>query len=157
MSNYINTVIAICLAFVLLVIAPLTFVSISEYDTGKRLMHNDTVTFLDTVQDKAYITGQDVSDYALKVNSHGLSVDVKLTAYTLAASKDADGNPITLKVMKYNDFDSMDKNDTRLLNKGDLVTVEINEVGISSIRRLMYKVLNLDTGGLSYTMSVVVQ
>ena len=61
MSNYINTVISICLAFILLVVAPLTFVSISNYDTGKRLIHNDTVTFLDTIQDKAYVTGQNAA------------------------------------------------------------------------------------------------
>ena len=120
MSNYINTVISICLAFVLLVIAPLTFVTISQYDTSKRLVHNDTVTFLDTIQDKAYITGQDLSDYSLQVNSHGMNLDIQVTAFTLASSKDIDGNPITLKLMKYNDFDVLDKADVRLFNKGDL-------------------------------------
>lgn len=157
MSNYINAVISICLAFVLLVIAPLTFVTISQYDTSKRLVHNDTVVFLDTIQDKAYITGQDMSDFALQVNSHGMNLNVTVTAYTLASSKDIDGNPITLKLAKYNDFDTLDKADVRLFNKGDLVTVEIEEVGISGTRRLMYKVLNLDVGAFDYTMSVVVQ
>jgi hypothetical protein len=157
MSNYINTVISICLAFILLIIAPLTFVSISQFDTSKRLVHNDTVTFLDTMQDKAYVTGQDMSDYTLKVNSHGITLDVTMTAYTLASSKDIDGNPITLKLMKYNDFDTLDKQDVRLFNKGDLVTIEVKEVGISGIRRLMYKILNLDMGPFDYSMSVVVQ
>lgn len=157
MSNYINTVISICLAFVLLVIAPLTFVTISQYDTSKRLIHNDTVTFLDIIQDKAYITGQDLSDFALQVNSHGMNLNVNVTAYTLASSKDIDGNPITLKLTKYNDFDTLDKADVRLFNKGDLLTVEIEEIGISGTRRLMYKVLNLDVGAFNYTMSVVVQ
>lgn len=157
MSNYINTVISICLAFILLVVAPLTFVSISNYDTGKRLIHNDTVTFLDTIQDKAYVTGQDISDFALKVNSHGLVVDIKMNAYTLAGSQDEAGNPITLKLAKYTDFDTMTASESKLFNRGDLVTIEIQEVGVPATRRLMYNILNIDIGAFKYTMSTVVQ
>ena len=157
MSHYINTVISICLAFILLVVAPLTFVSISQYDTGKRLIHNDTVTFLDTIQDKAYVTGQDISDFALKINSHGMVVNLRMNAYTLAGSQDEAGNPITLKIAKYTDFETLNSSESRLFNRGDLVTVEIEEVGISSVRRLMYNILNLDIGPFDYTMSTVVQ
>lgn len=157
MSNYINTVIGICLAFILLVVAPLTFVSISQYDTGKRLIHNDTVTFLDTIQDKAYVTGQDISDFALKINSHGLVVDMNINAYTLAGSEDESGNPITLKIAKYTDFETLSTAESRLFNRGDLIQIEIKEVGISNVRRLMYSILNLDIGPFDYTMATVVQ
>lgn len=157
MSNYINAVIALCLAMVLLVIAPLTFVTASEQGTAKRLIHNDTNVFLDTVKDKAFITGQDIEDFSLKLNSHGMILDVSVKVYVLAPGKDVNGNPITLKVLKYNDFDTLDKGETRLLNSDDLVTVEINEVGVSSWRRLSYKILNFDMGSFNYTMAKVVQ
>ena len=112
---------------------------------------------MDTIQDKAYVTGQDISDFALKVNSHGLVVDIKMNAYTLAGSQDEAGNPITLKLAKYTDFDTMTASESKLFNRGDLVTIEIQEVGVPATRRLMYNILNIDIGAFKYTMSTVVQ
>lgn len=157
MSNYINTIIGVCLAVILLVIGPLTFTSASQQSTAKRLIHNDTNVFLDTVKDKAFITGRDIEDFSLNINSHGMVLDVNVKVYVLASGKDINGNPIPIKTIKYNDLDVLDKGETRLLNSGDLVTVEISEVGISSWRRLSYKILNLDTGKFTYTMAKVVQ
>lgn len=157
MSNFINTVLAICLSFVLLVVAPLTFTTVSNYDTAKRLIHNDTTTFLDTIHDKGFINGQDISDYALKVNTHGILVTVDVDAYAMNASTNLEGVPIIIKTLKNGDLEELAVEEAVYLNKGDIVQIKIKEVGTSPVRHMMYRILNLDTGAFEYSMATSIQ
>lgn len=157
MSNFINTMLAICLSFVLLVVAPLTFTTVSNYDTAKRLIHNETTLFLDMVHDKGFINGQDVSDFALKVNTHGIIVSVDVDAYAMNASTNLDGVPIIIKTLKNGDLEELAAEESVYLNKGDIVQVRIREVGTSPVRHMMYRILNLDMGAYDYTMASSVQ
>jgi hypothetical protein len=157
MANFVNTVIAICLSFVLLVVAPLTYTTVSSYDTAKRLIHNDTTTFLDIIHDKGFVNGQDISDYALKVNTHGILVSVDVDAYAMNASTNLDGVPIIIKTLKNGDLEELAVEESVYFNKGDIIQVKIKEVGTSPVRHMLYRILNLDTGAFEYTMASSVQ
>ena len=81
MSDYINTIISIALAFVLTVGSVLVFSNAAEYNTAKVMILNETNNFLDKVTDAKEFSTEDIDDLSLAVNSYGVACNVNVKRF----------------------------------------------------------------------------
>ena len=147
MSDYINKIVTLLLVFLMLVLGPLTFSYLSDEMTSKRLILNDVTTFLDKVTDQAVITDDDLNDFYLALNSHGMVLDATVTRYIATPYVGVDGKAESGYFIV---------DDIKELNSGDIIKVSVEEIAISPGRRLMYYVLKVDTGKYRLDMAASV-
>ena len=150
MSDFINKVVTIILIFVLLVMAPLANKYMSDYAMAKREILNDTSSFIDKAVDDKTITGDDLNKFYGQCNSHGLAVDVTVTKLIRTVVPDITTNDTTT-VYYSTDVASDIAHSTATVkeesfNSNDIVKVSIQEVGISTARRVIYNITKIDTG-----------
>lgn len=151
MSDFINKIVSIALAFVLLVVAPLIISYKTSDMLAKRAILNDVTMFIDKAKDTYTVDEDDLNKLYLQCNSHGLSVDVhvKRLIRTAVTKEDATGRPAAKTV--YYAVDTLD--DLRNMNPGDTVQVVVKEVAISPGRQLMYNILKIDEGPFELSLA----
>lgn len=157
MHDFVSTMIKLGLIVLAFLILPFMNLSTQKVSEARQAIINNTNEYLDGLSDLGYITKDGLDDYYRKINSHGLSMNASITVSIRVPSTDIHGNPVTLDVVKYNDLNLLDASGKRLLNKGDIVYVRIDELGISPWRNMIYKFLNYDSGAFTYGMSDVVE
>ena len=155
MSDYINKVITLILIFVMLVLGPLTFSYLSDELTSKRMILNEVTKFLDKVTDQASISGSDLDDFYLAINSYGMVLDAKIERYMQTPAVGLDGKTENIYFMA-NDFRDLGPNDVVNFVPSDVIQVSVEEVAVSPGRRLMYYILRVDTGRYELTMAAAV-
>lgn len=147
MSSFLEKVITVILIFVLLVLAPLLNSYKHTEGVTQRLVLNEVTQFIDRVTDKAQVTQLDIDDLYLGVNSHGGIFDVKVERYIRIASDDGG----TVRTLYYT------HDDLSTLNVGDVVKVTVEEVGMSSGRRLEWLLLKIDSGNFKFSLAGTVR
>lgn len=157
MNSFIQSVITIVLLALGLIVGPIITYQTSEASLARQAIVNDTNQFLNGLSDRAYVTGAELDEYYSQINSHGLKMNAEFQVSMKAPSTDAEGNAVTLTITKYNDFDLLDSEEKRLFNKGDIIEVDLEEVGVSYWRSLLHQLLRLDPGGFEYHMADTVQ
>lgn len=157
MHNFINSVLTIILIGIAFICGPVLNYQTSQVSLARQQIVNETDTFLNGLSDKAYVTGQDLNKFYLDINKYGLKMNATIQVSLQAPSTDLEGKPISLNIVKYNDFDLMDNTDKRIFNKGDIIEIDLKEIGTSSWRKILYNLLRLDPGGFKYHMSDIVQ
>ncbi len=148
MSDFINKVVTIILIFIMLVLAPLLISYMTTDMRAQRLVLNDVTNFIDRVTDKGSITNEDIDQLYLDINSHGLVLDATVKRLVRAASMDPDG---TVKTVYF----AVD--DLSVMNPGDVIQVNISEIGVSTSRRLTYNLLRVDNGQFKFTLAGTVR
>ena len=150
MSDFINKIVTIILIFVLLIIAPLVNVYTSEYSMSKREILNDTSSFIDQVIDEKTLSADNINKFYTQCNSHGLAVDVTIKRLIKAEIPDADQyNQNSEKTVYY----STNVTSDTVFNPKDIVKVEIQEVGVSTARRVIYNISRIDNGRFEFSLA----
>ena len=137
MVDFPNKIVTIVIVFVMLVISPLTNSYIRGEMVTERVALNEIALFLDRVTDKGSITEQDLDDLYIGVNSSGGTYDVQVKRYIRMATEDGAGATRTLYLNA--DIDGS-------MNTGDIVSVSLEEIGISPAKRLLWAILKVDSG-----------
>lgn len=153
MTDYMNKVVSIILAFIMLVIAPLVISYQTTDMLAKRAILNDVTAFIDKAQDTYQIDEDDLNKLYMQCNSHGISVDVKVKRLirTAVTKNDSTGN--SAKTVYYA-VDTL--GDLKNLNPGDTVQVNISEIATTPAHQLVYRVLKIDEGNFEFSLAGVV-
>lgn len=151
MSDFINKVISVALIFVMLVVAPLLISYRSEEAMARRLILNDASTFIQMVRDTGKITEADLDVLYMKINSHGIAANV--TVKRLVRTEV--GNEIARKdsEVKTVYYSVEDKDKLKEINRGDVIKLTVEEIGISSAKRLVYNILKIDEGQFKFSLA----
>lgn len=154
MTDYMNKIISVILAFVMLVVAPLVISYQTTDMLAKRAILNDVTAFIDKAQDTYQIDEDDLNKLYMQCNSHGISVDVKVKRLirTAVTKNDNHGNPAAKTV--YYAVDALD--DLKNLNPGDTVQVNVSELATTPGHQLVYRVLRIDEGNFEFSLAGVV-
>lgn len=160
MSDFISKVINLCILFTM-ILAAMGMVFTSQMMTGQRLVLNEASEFLNKTADKAFLNTADIDELYMKMNSHGMLLDVEVERL-IYAPIEKDG----AVVANYTKAESTEdlgielnglRNNTIQFNKNDLVRIKVKEIGMTSTRRFIYKLIGVDTGSFDFTLAAPVQ
>lgn len=155
MSDIISKVIGVLLAFVLLIMVPMTVARMSDDMAMKRLVLNEVSYFIDKVTDKGSVTGTDYEDLVLGVNSHGGSFDVTVVRYAKIAVKDNTGGGDTKSI--YCASDDKIGIGTVYLNLGDGVQVRVEQIGKTKGQSLLQSFMRVFEKPFEFTLAGTVR
>lgn len=146
MSDFINKVVTIALIFIMLVIAPLLISYKTDEMIAKRQILNDVANFIDMVKDTGSLSQDNLDKLYIECNSYGIAVDVKVKRLIRTEiAKDGESKTVYYSVDKVEELESM--------NKGDIIKVTVEEIGVSTARRLVYNILKLDEGKFKFSLA----
>lgn len=135
MDGFLSKTVGLILAFFLLIVAPLLHTyGIRELENRMEAL-NEVSEFLDRVTDKGEITEDDLNEFYLAVEAHGMTLDVRVNRMVKTVTLLNDGSTSTTYIAA---------DDIHVLNVGDIVKVELNEVTVTPYRRLMRLFLRLE-------------
>ncbi len=164
MSDFVNKVITIILIFVMLVLAPLLISYMSTDMVTERLVLNDVSQFLDKVTDKAMITEQDLNTLYLDVNSHGQAYEVIVSRYQMLEEPEpapggGESESTHMVYVRMDDMDNLVAGDIEKveLNVKDVVKVHIQEISMSTGKRLLWTLLRADKGKFEFSLAGTVR
>ena len=119
----------------MLIIAPLiNAYGVQEMENKVELL-NDVSEFLDKQTDKGGITDEDMDQFYVNVQSHGMILDVKVDRLVKTATESGDGTIHTTYIAA---------DDNTILNKHDILKVKITEKYSTPYKRLLNVVLRMD-------------
>mgnify|MGYP006898198349 CR=1 FL=1 len=91
MHGFLSRIVGLILAFLMLIIAPLiNAYGVQEMENKVELL-NDVSEFLDKQTDKGGITDEDMDQFYVNVQSHGMILDVKVDRLVKTATESGDG------------------------------------------------------------------
>lgn len=160
MSDFISKVVNLCILFTM-ILAVMGMVFASQQATSQRLVLNEATEFLDKVSDKAYLTAGDMDELYMRMNSHGMLLDVEVERLMYAPMEKDDA-----VISNYTSVDStetlgVEKNGQKkseiAFNKNDLVRIKVKEIGMPGTRRFIYKLIGIDTGAFEFALAAHVQ
>ena len=112
----------------MLIIAPLiNAYGVQEMENKVELL-NDVSEFLDKQTDKGGITDEDMDQFYVNVQSHGMILDVKVDRLVKTATESGDGTIHTTYIAA---------DDNTILNKHDILKVKITEKSSTPYKRLL--------------------
>ena len=144
-----------------MILAVMGMVFASQQATSQRLVLNEATEFLDKVSDKAYLTAGDMDELYMRMNSHGMLLDVEVERLMYAPMEKDDA-----VISNYTSVDStetlgVEKNGQKkseiAFNKNDLVRIKVKEIGMPGTRRFIYRLIGIDTGAFEFALAAPVQ
>lgn len=150
MEGFLSRCISAVLIFLMLILAPLINIYGQHEMQSRMEILNDVTSFLDRVTDKGEITQDDLDEFALTVESHGLVLDVDVSRLVKTvvvldpATNDCD--------VTYIAADSVSD-----LSTGNVVKVVINEVSSTRYRKLLNTFLRINEPSFKLSMSKMVR
>lgn len=151
MIDFPNKVVTIVLVFLMLVVAPITWMYVRDDMTSERLVLNEVVQFIDKSTDTALITQQSMDDLYIGLNASGGTYDVEVKLYTPTPIPTGAGESRLL----YSNIDYINKDtgEPVMMNKGDLVKVSVQEIGLSPAKKILWTLLRMDSAKTEITLS----
>ena len=132
----------------MLIIAPLiNAYGVQEMENKVELL-NDVSVFLDKQTDKGGITDEDMDQFYVNVQSHGMILDVKVDRLVKTATESGDGTIHTTYIAA---------DDNTILNKHDILKVKITEKSSTPYKRLLNVVLRMDDNPYKLEMAKMVK
>ena len=159
MGDFLNKLVSIVIVFLMLVLAPLLISYKTDDMMGKREILNDVTQYIDMISDTGKVTQDGLNNLYIKVNSHGLAVDVKIekkvrVEVPILVDNGAAGMSNDTKTVYYTyDLTDLVEADDTILNTGDVIKVNISEIGISAARRITYTILGIDEGKFEFSLA----
>lgn len=127
----------------------------SDMNTSKRLILNEITNFLDKISDKKSIDKNDIDEFYLTINSHGMVMDAEIKilapmaelteSYYITLYNLSDENEMATKNLATQPIND--------LKSGYVIQVRVFEISISPARRMMYTTMGYDNGGYDQTMA----
>lgn len=132
----------------MLIIAPLiNAYGVQEMENKVELL-NDVSEFLDKQTDKGGITDEDMDQFYVNVQSHGMILDVKVDRLVKTATESGDGTIHTTYIAA---------DDNTILNKHDILKVKITKKSSTPYKRLLNVVLRMDDNPYKLEMAKMVK
>lgn len=148
MDGFLSKAVGLILAFFLLIVAPLLHTyGIRELENRMETL-NEVSEFLDRVTDKGEITDDDLNEFFLAVEAHGMTLDVRVSRMVKTVTLLNSGDTSTTYIAA---------DDIHDLNVGDIVKVELEEVTVTPYRRLMRLFLRLEERTYTLDMAKMVK
>lgn len=148
MTDFLNRVLSLIIAFILLVIAPLAIYFMYEYEQAKFLIIKDISFFIDNVTLKGSVEKHDINELEVNVNSHGIPVKVTVSRLMRVVTTDVNSN------QRYTYFKI---DDLSGLNVGDIIQVKVKEIGYSVHRAFISRFLFINLNDFEVTLAGVVR
>lgn len=148
MSDFLNKLIGVVLAFVLLAAGPLVNRGLAGDLEMKRSVLNEMTNFLDKVSDNGRITNLDLSNYYLALNSYGVAMDAKVNRYMKVVNPDGAGSTYTTYTAS---------EDVTTYNQGDIVTTTVKAIDYTGSQRVMNRLMHLSPPKFDVTFSAMVR
>ena len=148
MHGFLSRIVGLILAFLVLIIAPrINAYGVQEMENKVELL-NDVSEFLDKQTDKGGITDEDMDQFYVNVQSHGMILDVKVDRLVKTATESGDGTIHTTYIAA---------DDNTILNKHDILKVKITEKSSTPYKRLLNVVLRMDDNPYKLEMAKMVK
>lgn len=148
MHGFLSRVTGIILLFLMLVVAPLLNIYGTQEMENRMETLNDVSEFLDKVTDKGEITEDDLNEFYLAVESHGMTLDVRVERLVKTATLLDNGTVSTAYIVA---------DDSRNLNVGDIVKVELRELSTTPYRKLLHTFLRIENRAYELDMAKMVK
>lgn len=150
MEGFLSKCISILLIFLMLVIAPMINIYGQHEMLGRMEILNDVSSFLDKVTDKREITQEDLDEFTLMVESHGMVLDVNVDRLVKTATLiDADTKEVDVSYIAADDITT--------LSSGNIVKVTIKEISTTRFKKLLNVFLRINEPQFELTMSKMVR
>lgn len=148
MHGFLSRVVGLILAFLVLIIGPLiNAYGVQEMEDRVELL-NDVSEFLDKQTDKGGITDEDMDQFYVNVQSHGMILDVKVDRLVKTATTGGDGTIHTTYIAA---------DDNSILNKHDILKVKITEKSSTPYKRLLNTFLRINDDPYELSMAKAVK
>jgi hypothetical protein len=157
MTDVITKTIGVLLAFVLLILAPMTIARMRDDMAARRLILNEVTMFIDKVTDKGSVTGTDMDDLMLGVNAHGGAFDVQVIRYVRVAVRgDLRGGEVRSIYYVTDDAFTV-SGGTVELNLGDAVQVRVEGITKTRGQNLIQALLRVSEQPFNFTLAGTVR
>lgn len=151
MGDFVNKVVSVIIvAFMCLTVVLMAYTSSDMKE--QRLVFNEISFFIDKVTDKGSIEESDINQLYLDLNAYSMILDVKVKRLIRGAVRVPDENGVFVTKTTYFSVDDLTE-----MNSGDVVQVQVSEIGVSTARRLLYQVLKIDNGAFEITQARAVK
>lgn len=144
MDGFISKCISLILVFLMLIVAPLLNVYGTHEMEGRMEILNETTEFLDKSTDKGTIDEDDYNEFALKVEAHGMVLDISVDRMIYTEVLMEDGTISGTYIAA---------DDTSVLNPGDIVRVRLQEISVTPYRKLLTSLLRLEEPEYNLTLT----
>lgn len=148
MSDFLNKLIGVVLAFVLLAAGPLINRGLSQDLEMKRSVLNEITNFLDKVSDNGRINDVDVSNYYLALNSYGVAMDAHIERQIKVVNPDGAGGTYATYVVS---------DDITQYNQGDIVITTVKAIDYTGSQRVINRLMHLSPPKFDVTFSAMVR
>lgn len=148
MTDIINKIIGVLLAFTLLVGAPLIITSMSKDLTMSRSVLNEMTNLINKVTDNGRLSSQDLSDFYLGISSHGMTMDATIRRYMKVVNPDGNGGTYTIYMIS---------DDLSTWNSGDIIKVTVKAIDYTGAQRIQNRLLRLTPPKFEQTLAGMVR
>jgi hypothetical protein len=156
MTNYLNTIFSLILAFIVLVLAPLNLSFLNDRGAAQLVIMNETSEFLDKVTDKGKITQADIDELNMNLNSHGIVIDCDVKRLVRTSVVTPDEKMKTMYISADANVATDPSQVIHNLNRGDTVQVIVKEVTRDAASKLYYGLLRIELRKTDFTFAKVV-
>lgn len=148
MSDIINKIIAVILAFVILVFGPMTIVTYTQDLTMQRGVLNKMSEFIDKVCTTGAISDKQLEAFYLDVSSFGYTIDAKINRYVPVNNPNADGS---IRVSY------MPASTNNTYNTGDIVQIKCKAIDLTGPQKMVRALLSISQQKFDVTLSNMVR
>lgn len=148
MTDIINKIVGVLIAFVLLAGGPLVINSMNKDLTMNRSVLNEMTNLIDKVTDNGRLSPQDLSDFYVGISSHGMAMDATVSRYMKVVTPDGNGSTISSYMLV---------EDNTSWNPGDIVKVRVQAIDYSGAQRLQNRLLRLNPSKFDQTLAGMIR
>ncbi|RJX39144.1 hypothetical protein D3P09_16765 [Paenibacillus pinisoli] len=148
MTDIINKILGVVIAFTLLVGAPLVITALQKDLTMNRSVLNEMTNLIDKVSDNGRLSEQDLSEFYVNISSHGMAMDGTISRYMKVVNPDAAGGTVTSYMLV---------DDHKHWNTGDIIKVRVRAVDFSGAQRLQNYLLRLTPPKFDQTLAGMIR
>ena len=156
MTNYLNTIFTLILAFIVLVLAPLNLSFLNDRGAAQLVIMNETSEFLDKVTDKGKITQADIDELNMNLNSHGIVIDCEVKRLVRTSVVTPDEKMKTMYISADANTATDPSQAIHNLNRGDTVQVIVKEIARDAASKLYFGLLRIELRKTDFTFAKVV-
>lgn len=148
MKGFLSQLISLILIFFMLIVSPLiNDYGIQEMENRTKILEN-TSEFLDKVTDKGSISDDDLNEFYLEIEAHGLVLNVEVSRFVKTATMGPTGEVNTTY---------MAADDMTVLNTHDIVQVKLTELSVTPYQKLLRMFLRLNRNNYELQMAKMVK
>ncbi|MFD0671952.1 hypothetical protein [Cohnella sp. GCM10027633] len=148
MTDLINKILGVLLAFALLIGGPLVINTMSDDLTMNRSVLNEMTNFIDKITDKGTLSEQDLADFYMGISSYGVSMDATIKRYMKVVNPDGAGGTYASYI--YSD-------DTSAWNAGDILQVTVRAIDYTGAQRLQNRILRMTPSKFDQTLAGMIR